>query len=316
MMEQIRRSQSQPLTLWHFCYSKPGIYEYGLPLLEPFPYIAFAEPSRVQVIKITTDESHLASLVQRPYSIIHTAILRCDRDVYHLPGDLFGRSAPLLRNFCIINCLPPSASLPALTGLTNLSMTFGQNTGIFSLVCLNSKGLLEFLRGMPLLERLSINDPRRDSPRSMIESPSPQRDIHLDRLRSIHIVGHPEYCRFLAYLNYPNILFALLNIQRQLLVAMADDLAIQGVCRLAKHVAERSPTLRRLTFRGVDSRSQWEGKLCVARAHSQLQYEEEEEEAFTVSHAIFAGPYARAGSGSALRGSSARTPPGTRTLRP
>ncbi|KAL0960138.1 hypothetical protein HGRIS_011774 [Hohenbuehelia grisea] len=280
MMEQIRRSQSQPLTLWHFrqCRSSEHVH----PLVDPFPYIAFAEPRHVEAIRITTDVSHLASLgFHRPYPIIHTAILRCHGGVYPLPGDLFGRSAPLLRNFSVIDCLPPSASLPALTGLTNLSMTFRQDD--WSLVYLNSQGLLEFLRDMPLLERLNIDDTRQNFPQSIIESPSSQRDIHLGRLLSIQIVGHPEYCRFLAHLNCPNISFALLNIQPQLPVAMDDDLHIQGVCRLARHAAERSPTLRRLIFRGVDFRSQWEAELYIARAHPQLQYEEEEDEeqAFT-----------------------------------
>ncbi|KAL0960152.1 hypothetical protein HGRIS_011787 [Hohenbuehelia grisea] len=250
MKEQLARSQSYPLTLWHtFNASRDAPLDF---LEDPFPYIAFAEPWRVEVIRLNAFGPHLESLtnLRHPHPLLRIVILS-SVEVFQMPDDIFGGSAPLLRHLRLINCYPPTSS-PAFAGLTELSVTCSFGYSVY----LNCTDTLRCLQGIPLLEKLTLHDSRLGlSDLIAGASHTWEGDVHIGRLRTIDIRGHPEYCRFLAHIDCPTISKA--DIRTFSCHNTTDDFPLRGASRLAAYAAERCPSLHSLKLGVNNLHSTW-----------------------------------------------------------
>ncbi|KAL0960111.1 hypothetical protein HGRIS_011753 [Hohenbuehelia grisea] len=217
--EQMSRSQSKPLFLWHaFDSERLGVPD-GDCIQTPFPHSAFSEPWRVERIRINTTQDNIPSCdgLRQPHPILRRATISYPIAIQFLdnslPDDIFGRSAPRLRKLCTLGCIPPWTS-PIMQGLTSLVV-------------------------LSLNDRLSDSWPVRDDLSTW------NGYVLLNHLRLIELVGHRESCHILRHLECPNVSTARLDMDSNF---QKEDLAFEGVCRLGAIVAGGFSAIESLQF--------------------------------------------------------------------
>ncbi|KAL0960093.1 hypothetical protein HGRIS_011737 [Hohenbuehelia grisea] len=241
--EVFRRSQSQPLILWHNYDPDP---ENGDGAIDDIPAIALSEPWRIEELSLCTSSANFRSCValSQPLLLARSITLAnesLDPDAFTLPDDIFGGHTPRLRELTLFNCIPPWKS-PCWTGLTSLYLVLPCT----SPPKMHLSRIMECLQVMPMLQTLELwEEYAYDSPGDDLSAWDEKTNILMPHLSKITIRADWECFRMLNFISGPKIS----NVTLTLLESFsADNFAMCGVTRIASIVANAFSSLHTLDF--------------------------------------------------------------------